>query len=123
MDPLSMTASVIAILELTSKLTGYINDVRRATKEQGQVAIEASNLYSLLTSIRFRVEEARSGDPWFNQVKLLGVENGLLDQFKSILEKMVDQISIQYLHRVKDCSDPFFVLFHARRISKSCWAR
>src|SRR5437764_6697911 len=101
MDPLSMTASVIAILELTSKLTGYINDVRRATKEQGQVAIEASNLYSLLTSIRFRVEEARSGDPWFNQVKLLGVENGLLDQFKSILEKMVDQISIQYLHRVK----------------------
>ncbi len=88
-----MTASIIAILELTSKLTSYINDVRRATEEQKQVAMEASNLYGLLTSLRFRVEEARSSDPWFHQVRLLGVENGPLDQFKSILEKMVDQIS------------------------------
>jgi hypothetical protein len=89
-----MTASIIAILELTSKLTSYINDMRRATEEQKQVAMEASNLYGLLTSLRFRVEEARSSDPWYNQVRLLGVENGPLDQFKGILEKMVDQISI-----------------------------
>jgi len=33
MDPLSMTASIIAILELTGTLTQYINDVRKATKE------------------------------------------------------------------------------------------
>jgi hypothetical protein len=57
------------------------------------VAVEASNLYGLLTSLLFRVEEARSDDPWFNQVKLLGIQNGPLDQFKDILEKMVEQIS------------------------------
>jgi hypothetical protein len=93
MDPLSMTASIIAILELTSKLTSYLNDVRKATQEQKQVAMEASNLYSLFTTLRFRVEEAQSGDPWFNQVRLLGVDNGPLDQFKGILEKMLDRIS------------------------------
>ena len=88
-----MTASIIAILELTTRLTGYINDVRHATREQAKVAVEASNLYGLLTSLRFRVEEVQSKDPWFNQVKLLGRENGPLDQFKEVLDKMVLQIS------------------------------
>jgi hypothetical protein len=92
MDPLSMTASIIAILKLTTTLTGYINDVRHATEEQKKVAVEASNLYSLLTSLRFRVEEARSGDPWLNQMKLLGVDHGPLDQCKDVLEQMVGQM-------------------------------
>lgn len=88
-----MTASIIAILQLTTTLTGYINDVRHATAEQAKVAVEASNLYSLLTSLRFRVEAARSDDPWFKQVKMLGIHGGPLDQFKDVLEKMIRQIS------------------------------
>lgn len=93
MDPLSMTASIIAILQLTTTLTSYINDVRHATKEQAKVVVEATNLYGLLTSLRFRIEEARSDDSWFNQVRLLGTRDGPLDQFKDTLERMVRQIS------------------------------
>jgi hypothetical protein len=93
MDPLSMTASIIAVLQLTSTLTSYINNVRKATAEQAKMAVEASNLFSLLTSMRFRVEGARSDDPWFNQVKMLGTENGPLDQLKDTLETMVETIS------------------------------
>jgi hypothetical protein len=93
MDPLSMTASIIAALQLTTTLISYITDVKNATSDQKKVAIEASNLSSLLINLRFRVDEARPDDPWFNQVKLLGTENGPLDQFKHILEKIVEQIS------------------------------
>ena len=93
MDPLSMTASIIAILQLTSTLTNYINNVRKATAEQAKVAVEASNLFSLLTSMRFRVEGTRSDDPWFNQVKMLGTNNGPLDQLRETLEEMVETIS------------------------------
>ena len=93
MDPMSMTASIIAILQLTTTLTGYINDVKKATKQQARVAVEASNLYGLLTNLRFRVEEARSDEPWYNQVKLLAMKDGPLDQFKDTLEKMVEHIS------------------------------
>ena len=88
-----MTASIIAIIQLTTTLTKYIYDVRNASKEQATVAIEASGLHNLLISLRFRVEAARSDDPWFNQVKMLGIHNGPLDQFKDILEKMVQQLS------------------------------
>ena len=93
MDPLSLTASIIAVLQLTSTLTSYISEARNATADQVKVAVEAGNLYSLLTTLRFRVEEARSDDPWFNRVKLLGRENGPLDQFKIVLETMVSQCS------------------------------
>ena len=87
-----MTASIIAILQLTTTLTGYITDVRNATAEQAKVAVETSSLYSLLTSLRFRVEGARSDEPWFNQTKMLGIRDGPLDQYKDVLERMIGQI-------------------------------
>ena len=93
MDPVSMTASIIAVLQLTTTLTSYINDVKKATSDQAKVAIEASNLFGLLTSLRFRVETARSDDPWFQQVRMLGIHDGPLDQFKDILNRMVENVS------------------------------
>ena len=93
MDPLSVTAGIIAVLQLTSTVASYISDARNATAEQQKVAIEASNLSSLLTRLRFLVEEAeksQSDDPRFNQVKRLGIENGPLEQLKNILETMVN---------------------------------
>jgi hypothetical protein len=84
MDPLSMTVSILAVLQLTSTLTSYMNEARNATAEQQKVAVEADNLYSLLNNLSFQVEEARFNDPWFNQVKLLGVPNGPLDWFKGV---------------------------------------
>ena len=101
MDPLSVTAGIIAVLQLTSTVASYVSDARNATAEQQKVAIEASNLSCLLTRLRFRVEEAensqsddncsqREHSKRFNQVKRLGIENGPLEQLKNILETMVN---------------------------------
>lgn len=87
-----MTASIITVLELTGILTRYVNAVRHAPKERASLGREASNIYALLTSLRFRVEDARGSDPWFNQIKLLAADNGPLDQFKSILERLVGRL-------------------------------
>lgn len=86
MDPLSVTASVIAILQLSNKVLGYLNDVNDASKERAECAIEASNLYSLLLSLRFRLEEGSADKLWYTAVRALAVENGPLDQFKQSLE-------------------------------------
>lgn len=94
MDPLSITASIITVLQLTTNLTTHINGLKNATSEQKRVAIEASYLYGLLTSLRFRIEEAKSNDPWFNQVRLLGTEDGPLDQFRRTLEKIPGKINV-----------------------------
>ena len=91
MDPLSLSASIVAVLQITGKLLSYLNDVRNTTKDQAQLAVEASNVYGLLASLRFRVEQSNAHDPWFSAVHNLGTENGPLDQAKEALERLVSK--------------------------------
>lgn len=88
MDPLSVTASIIGILQLSTKVFGYLNDVKDASKDRAKCTIELSNLNSLLVSLRFRLEEGSSNEPWYTAVRDLGVGNGPLDQFKQALEEL-----------------------------------
>ena len=93
MDPLSITASIIALLQLTGTVISYLNDIRDASEDQARCAIEASNAFSLLTNLRFRVEGANPEDPWFKAVRALTVENGPLDQFKAALEQLASKVA------------------------------
>ena len=105
MDPLSVTASIIAVLQLSNKVIGYLNDVKDTSKERVQCAIEAANLHSLLTILRFRLEGANAHSPWYITIRALAIENGPLDQFKQALEllqsKMTDGGQGR-LHRASD---------------------
>ena len=88
MDPLSGTASIIAVLQLSAKVLGYLNDVKDASKDRAKCAVEASNIHSLLINLRFRLEEGGTDATWYTAVRALGVENGPLDQFKQALEAL-----------------------------------
>ena len=88
MDPLSVTASIIAILQLSAEVLTYLNDVKNASKDRAQCAIEASNLYNLLVNLRFRLEEGDASQPWYTTVRMLAVENGPLDQFEQALKTL-----------------------------------
>lgn len=93
MDPVSLTASVIAIAQLTGSLIGYLKDLKDCSKDSKSLLDEASNLSSLLTRLQSRVEAAQGTDPWFQQVRLLNTEGGALHQFRTILEDLVGKIS------------------------------
>jgi hypothetical protein len=95
MDPLSVTASVIAVLQLTSKVVSYLNDVKNAPKDCRKCAIEAANLCNLLTNLRFHLDDANKGDRWFTNVRALAVENGPLDQYKQALEQLLSRVTRQ----------------------------
>jgi hypothetical protein len=88
MDPLSVTASIIAVLQLSAKVLGYLNDVKDASKDCMQCAVETSNLYNLLFNLRVHLEEGSLDAPWYTTVQALDVENGPLDQFKQALETL-----------------------------------
>ena len=93
MDPTSTAASIIAILQLSSQVLGYLNDVKDASKDRAKCAIEAANLNSLLTALRFRLEEENSNTPWYTAVRVLTTDNGPLDQFKQALEELQEKIT------------------------------
>ena len=88
MDPLSVTAGIIAVLQLSTKVISYLNDVKDAPKDRAQCAIEVSNLQSLLLNLRFRLEGGDTSQEWYNAVRELAVEKGPLDQFKEVLETL-----------------------------------
>jgi len=95
MDGLSVAASIIAVLQLTGTVIGYLNDVKDAPKECQQCAIEASNLQSLLINLLYQLNQGQSGDRWYTAVRALNVENGPLDQYKQALEQLRSMVEIQ----------------------------
>ena len=61
MDPLSITASIMAVFQLTSEVIKYLDDVKDSPKEHARLVTEASNLYGLLMSLKYRLDGGRSG--------------------------------------------------------------
>ncbi|CAI6341291.1 unnamed protein product [Periconia digitata] len=90
MDPLSITAGVIAILDLSAKVLAYLNDVKDAPKACEDCNIEVGNLHGLLVSLRYRLREAernrQTHQPWFENAQNLGKKDGPLDQYFKALE-------------------------------------
>ncbi|MCJ1468158.1 hypothetical protein MMC07_006786 [Pseudocyphellaria aurata] len=88
MDPLSVTVSIIAILQLSCKVLGYMHDVKDAPNDRARCGIEASNLNVLLASLILRLEEGSFDEPCYSAVQALGAKSGPLDQFKRALEQL-----------------------------------
>ncbi|KAF2476016.1 uncharacterized protein BDR25DRAFT_379660 [Lindgomyces ingoldianus] len=77
-DPVSPTANIIAILQLSSKVVGYLTDVEDASKDHARSTIKASNLHRLLLNLRFRFEGGAADIPWYTVIRALAVEKGPL---------------------------------------------
>jgi hypothetical protein len=87
-EPLSIAASIIAVLQLTSSVMEYLQAVHDARKDRIDFLVEVSGLYHLLLALQNRVDKANTEDLWLTQVRQLGVRDGPLDQFKSHLERL-----------------------------------
>ena len=95
MDGLSVAASIIAVLQLTSEVIKYLNDVKDAPKECQQCATEVSHLQRLLINLLYHLNQEKSGDTWYTAVRTLNVEKGPLDQYKQALEQLRSRVEIQ----------------------------
>ena len=98
MDPVTavgLLASIVQLIDVTSKTVKYLNEVKHAPKERAKFAREATSLLSLFTDLRYRVEESQetaSTDPWFGGLKSLGCQGGPLDDFKITMEDLADRL-------------------------------
>ena len=88
-----IVAAVVQLIDVTSKAVNYLNDVKDAPKDRAKLAREATNLLSLFTELRYRVEETTSTDPWFAGLRSLGGEGGPLMEFKSAMEAVVHKLA------------------------------
>ena len=97
MDPITavgLLAALVQLIDVTSKAVNYFNDVKNAPKDRAKLAREATDLLSLFTELRYRVEETTSMDPWFTGLRSLGGEGGPLMEFKSAMEVIADKLKL-----------------------------
>jgi hypothetical protein len=92
MDPLSITVSVLTLLQLTEKFISYIKQTKDARKEQARVLGEASSLVWLLRELQECIDEHSSQDPWLQATSRLTTPGGPLDQYKHTLEVLASKI-------------------------------
>lgn len=93
MDPITVVGFVVAVVQLidvTSNVVKYFNDVKNAPKDRARLAREAVGLLGLLIDLRYRVEETTSTDPWFTGLRSLG---GPLMEFKRVMEDLADKLA------------------------------
>jgi hypothetical protein len=92
MDPLSITVSVLTLLQLTQKVIDYARRTKDAPKERIRVLQEASSLVGLLITLRSLVDDCNPQDPWLQATSSLATSDGPFEQYKCALEKLVEKI-------------------------------
>lgn len=97
-DPLSVTSSIIAIVQLVGKLTSYFRDVKDAPTELRRYAQEAIAFHGVLNLLSFDIEQSGNSpaEPWREAVKALGQPNAELDRLKRLLEALVEKIPSEH---------------------------
>jgi hypothetical protein len=92
MDPLSITVSVLTLLQLTEKVIKYVRQTKDSPKERTRVLQEASGLVGLLITLKSLVDDCDPQDPWLRATSRLATSNGPLEQYRSALEKLIGKI-------------------------------
>jgi hypothetical protein len=92
MDPLSCTASIIAIFQLTFKVSECLGDAKDASTERSQFTTEVKNLSDLLFTLVSRIDDS-SHEPWHTKMKELGGKDGVIYQYRVALEHLTDKIT------------------------------
>ncbi|RYP44175.1 hypothetical protein DL768_009323 [Monosporascus sp. mg162] len=71
MDPLSATASVITVLQLSSEVVKYINSTAGATKERKRLREELRACESILQQLKDEADDSEEGKAWSETIKAL----------------------------------------------------
>ena len=87
-DPLSVTASIVALLEFSAKVIGYLNDVKNGSEDRGKVLSEIASVNCVLYSLREKANDDKQDDAWSSTFQSLNVPKGPLDQIRTALESL-----------------------------------
>ncbi|KAI9843643.1 MAG: hypothetical protein M1837_006225 [Sclerophora amabilis] len=101
-DPLSTSAGIIAIIQLTGTVVQYLNDVARASNDRHRILLEITSISGILTVLKDLAERPQWDDVWSTTMKSLNVPNGPLEQFRSALERLALKLEpVRGLKRVE----------------------
>ena len=87
-DPLSISASIIAVLQLSGTVIQYLNNVKGASEDRQRLLNEVTSISGLLYFLKDRATQSQYGGSWSMTLASLNTPKGPLEQFKSALERL-----------------------------------
>lgn len=90
MDPLSISASITAFLQITAKLVKYLSLVNGAAEDRQRILSELCSINCILYSLQDRATAEESS--WSLMSRSLSVPNGPLALFKDTLQILVEKL-------------------------------
>jgi hypothetical protein len=91
-DPLSISASIIAILQLTGTVVQYLNDAKGASEDRQRILAEISSISGVLFLLKDLAERAQWEEGWSMTIKSLNLPGGPLEKFKMMLQKLTSKL-------------------------------
>ena len=93
MDPLSISASIVALIQLSSTVIGYLSDVKDRRKEQQKIRLELCNTLPMLSILQDQAQQAEDGDEWSSTLLSLSAADGPIQQFQKALERLEHKLA------------------------------
>jgi hypothetical protein len=88
-DPLSVTASIIAVLQLSSTVLRYLVDVKDASADRKSLIREISSTRGILSTLNETVDDTRvSDETWSATIRSLEYPDGPLIVLKTALTQL-----------------------------------
>lgn len=88
-DPLSLSVSVAALLQLSATVIKYLGDVEGARHDIRRLQAEIVSVVGLLSTLEVL---ASTGEAWLATVQSLNASNGPLEQFRFWLECLAGKL-------------------------------
>ena len=93
MDPLSISASIIAVLQLTGTIIQCLNTVEGASKDRQRIFSELCNVSSMLYVLKDEASQEQQSDAWSSTLLSLNGPDGPIEQFKTALERLAKKLT------------------------------
>src|SRR5438046_4016665 len=93
-DPLSITAGIIAVLQLAQRVIQYIVDAKDASDNRNKILTEITSARSLLFLLKDKANNSKAqwDNTFYENLKALDGPNGALEQFKHALERLASKL-------------------------------
>jgi hypothetical protein len=92
MDPLSATASIIAVLQLTEEVVKYITSAAGATKERKRLRDELRACRTILQTVKDEADDSEEGKDWTKTIEALEAPGGPLGRLLAALCKIESKL-------------------------------
>ncbi|KAL8699990.1 MAG: hypothetical protein Q9201_005685 [Fulgogasparrea decipioides] len=93
MDPLSVSASIVALLQLTGTVISYLSDVRDGPKELQRIRLEISSILQMLIILQDQADRAKQNHTFCSTLGLLNGPNGPFEQLRDTLKRLASKLA------------------------------